>query len=263
MFEIFQAIVLGSIQGITEFLPISSSGHLQIVPWLFGWEPSSLAFDTSLHLGTALAISAYFFKEIIKLIKEKSPLLAYIIVGNIPAIIIGVLGEKYIESFFHEGSYSIPIIATGLILFSLVMWYFDSKSPSDKESNTASLKDLILLGFSQAVALIPGVSRSGITMTVGRGLKFNRVSATYISFLLGMPITVGAGLYKIINAIQDPSQLQEGLVVATVGTITSFLVGVLSIRWLLNFVKDHPLKIFVWYRIIFGVFILVLWTIRT
>lgn len=263
MFEIFQAVILGAVQGLTEFLPISSSGHLQILPWLFGWQPSSLAFDASLHLGTALAISTYFFKEILRLINEKSPILWYIVVGNIPAVLIGYFGEKYIEEFFHQGDFSIPIIAIGLIAFGLIMYFIDTKSKSIKSSENAKLKDIVLLGLSQAIALIPGVSRSGITITTARGMEFTRESATYISFLLGMPVTVGAGLYKMYDVIKDPSQLQEGYSIALIGTISSFLVGIISIKWLLNYVKNHPLKIFVIYRVVVGITILILWTLRS
>lgn len=262
MFEILQAIVLGSVQGITEFLPISSSGHLQIIPWLFGWQQSSLAFDASLHLGTALAISTYFAKEIIRLINEKSPLLIYILVGNIPAVIIGFFGERYIDDIFHQGEFSIPIIALGLIIFGIFMYLVDQKAPNHRQTQSSTLKDLIILGCAQAVALIPGVSRSGITITSARVLGFTRESATYISFLLGMPVTVGAGLYKVYDVMKDPTQLQEGVGLALIGTFISFVVGIASIKWLLDYVKKHPLKIFVYYRLIAGTLILALWMFR-
>ena len=262
MNELFQAIILGVVQGLAEFLPISSSGHLQIVPWLFGWNASSLTFDTALHIGTALAVSAYFFKEVLRLIKEKSPLLIYIILGNMPALLIGFLAENYIEELFHQGAYAIPITAIGLIIFGLIMLLVDIYSSITRNGSSSNLKDLLILGAMQAVALIPGVSRSGITITTGRALGFDRQSATYLSFLLGMPITVGAGLYKLLQAISNPSQLQEGLMTAFAGALASFVVGILCIKWLLNYVKTHPLKFFALYRVVVGITVLIVWRIK-
>lgn len=257
--NLFQTITLAIIQGITEFLPISSSAHLEFVPWLLSWPNPSLTFDAALHLGTALAVLTFYAKELLQLIKDKSSLLLYIIFGNIPAIIFGYFGEKFLDPFFHQSSRGIPFMATGLIVFGLIMWWIDKTSTQKRELKDVTLKDSIILGCAQALALIPGVSRSGITITTGRFRMFNRESATYISFLLGLPVTLGAALYKSIDIFTDATSVQESGVTLFIGGITAFIVGLVSIKWLLQYLRNHPLKIFVYYRILVGSIILFLW----
>lgn len=257
--NLFQTIFLAIIQGITEFLPISSSAHLEFIPWLLSWPNPSLTFDAALHLGTALAVLAFYAKELLQLVKSKSKLLLYILIGNVPAILLGYFGEKFLDPFFHQSSNGIPYMATGLIIFGIVMWWVDKSAAQTRELKSVKLQDAVILGCAQALALIPGVSRSGITITTGRYRSFSRESATYFSFLLGIPVTLGAALYKSFGIFADPSSVQESWSTLLIGGITAFVVGLLAIKWLLHYLKNHPLKVFVYYRIIVGVIVLLLW----
>ncbi len=254
-------LLLSAIQGISEFLPISSSAHLLITPWILGARELGLSFDAAIHIGTSIALILYFYKDFWKLWKQRSPLLGYIILATIPAALIGFVGDKWIESALHESSVAPLVVGIGMILFSFLLLYVDTVAKLNREGEDIGLKDTLVVGFAQALALIPGTSRSGITMTAGlwRGLK--REDAARFSFLLAAPISLGAGLYKAVGLISSPepsvSMLQVG-----VGIVVSGLVGLAVIKWLLKYLGTHNLRLFVAYRIAFGVLVVALWAWR-
>jgi len=265
--DTIQALTLGIIQGITEFLPISSSGHLIALPKLFGWNDHSLLFDIVLHLGTALALILYFFSDLayafaelaihlskrklkFKYYSKEAKLGAFIIVGSIPAAVIGFLLEDYIETVFRG---LIPV-AIFLLLGSALM-YFAEKSITSRTfldrltDSKASLKKSVIVGFFQALALLPGFSRSGSTISGGMLLGFDRAYAARFSFLLSVPIVVGAGSLKIIMALNEGVFLESSLILF-IGFFSSFVTGVLTIKFLLDFLNRNSLYSFIVYRVL-------------
>jgi undecaprenyl-diphosphatase len=269
---ILQAIILGIVQGLTEFLPISSSGHLIIVPWLFNWhfllENPGLnkTFDVALHLGTFVAVVVYFWREIGRLLAAwarsmsrrsladpEAKLAWLLIVSTIPAAIIGVALESFIEDRLGRPW----IIAVMMIVFAGVMYLIDHIARLDRDLESLSWLDAVLIGIAQAFALCPGVSRSGITMMTGLLMRLDRESAARYSFLMSIPVIGGAAAYKALEVAKD------GL---PAGTATPFAVGILSaavsgfaaIWFTLAYLKRHTFSIFVVYRIVVGVAILIL-----
>jgi undecaprenyl-diphosphatase len=269
---ILQAIILGIVQGLTEFLPISSSGHLIIVPWLFNWhfllENPGLnkTFDVALHLGTFVAVVVYFWREIGRLLAAwarsmsrrsladpEAKLAWLLIVSTIPAAIIGVALESFIEDKLGKPW----IIAVMMIVFAGVMYLIDHIARLDRDLESLSWLDAVLIGIAQAFALCPGVSRSGITMMTGLLMRLDRESAARYSFLMSIPVIGGAAAYKALEVAKD------GL---PAGTATPFAVGILSaavsgfaaIWFTLAYLKRHTFSIFVVYRIVVGVAILIL-----
>lgn len=260
---ILQAIVLGVIQGLTELLPISSSGHLDIIPVILGWtnsEEFNLAFegfDVALHFGTFLAIGIFFFKDWINLIKggvkqvvkkEKSQegkMFWYIVAATIPGGIIGLLLDKFVGDALKQPL----IIATALIVMGIILYIVDKKSKSDVHYENMSFKQTFLIGLSQCLAFIPGVSRSGITMTTGRGMSVDRESVAKYSFMLSAPIVFAATILKLKDFVFS--------IPFFIGVFASFIVGILVIKFLLEYLKKGSFKIFAIYRIIFGIFIII------
>lgn len=256
-----QALILGIIQGLTEFLPVSSSGHLKIFPWIFNWNvPES--FDVALHVGTLLAICIFFFKDWIILItsgfkkvfkKEDSvegKMFWYLVIATIPAGILSLILDKISDKIIGDNiNLEMGLIAIALIVMGIVLYIVDKKSESKVKYEEMNLFQSVVIGISQAfAAAFPGVSRSGITMTVARGLKIDRESAAKFSFLLATPITFAAALVDIKNFVFN--------VPFFVGVFASFVVGLLIIKFLLNYLRKGSFKIFAIYRIIFGVIIL-------
>lgn len=261
-----EVIILGIIQGIAEFLPISSSAHLIIFRELFligeGVITSDIAltFDIALHLGTLLAIVFYFFKDfwemfingINKGIKDpKGKIFYYLIVATIPAAIVGVLFEDIIEDYVRN---NFIIIAIALILMGFIIYVIDKKSKQEKTVKDLNIKEAFLIGCSQIFALVPGFSRSGTTISAGRLLKLNREDSAKFSFYLSLPIIAGAVLLQLIKV--DFNVLVENYLIFIVGIISSFVIGLLCIRFLLNYVKNKDFSIFMWYRLLFGLIIL-------
>jgi undecaprenyl-diphosphatase len=253
---IIQSIILGIVQGLTELLPISSSAHLFLIPWLFDW-PISESFDVALHFGTLLAIGIFFFKDWIILIngayrnvihKEKSiegRLFFYLVLATIPGGIIGFILDKYAAEYLM-----IPtIIAIALILMGIILYLIDKNSKSVTKYNDLNLKQTFLIGLSQALAFIPGVSRSGITMVTARSLGVERESAAKFSFMLSAPIVLAATLYKFKDFSFDLPFI--------IGVLTSFAVGILVIKFLLNYLKKSSFKVFAFYRVVIGVITLI------
>lgn len=254
-----QAAVLGAVQGITEFLPISSSAHLYAVPALLGWPYAGVAFDVALHWGTLLALLIAFGRDWIDLARravagrgdERSSaigLLTRIVIASIPAAITGVLLQDVVETKLR----SLPLQAVMLAVFGAVLWAADRFSPPGEHTDAPGWGTALGVGFAQALALVPGVSRSGITITAGRLGRLDRVSAARFSFLLAMPITFGAGLLELRHLPKD-------LPVATlaIGVVVSALTGLLAIRGLLRWLGRAGLGAFFLYRLAFAILILV------
>lgn len=246
------------VQGLTEFLPISSSGHLILVPKLFGWGDPGLTFDVALHMGTLLAVLAFYartWKEIFtgKYGAFSKNIIVMILAGSLPAAILGGVGDSFIESNFR----SEVLIAVNLIIFGLVLLLADKMGKKTKSLKESRLPDAVVVGLAQALALIPGVSRSGITMSAGlwRGLK--RADAANLSFLLSTPIIAGAGIYKLRHVVGGGLPQAEIDLMLT-GFATSAVVGFLAIKVLISYLSREGFEIFVWYRVLLGVGILVL-----
>ena len=259
--NIFQAALLGVIQGLTELLPISSSAHLTIIPWIFNWNiPES--FDVALHFGTLLAIGLYFFKDWLGLIKggfnyvvkkEKTVqgrMFWYIVLATIPGGAIGFLLDHFCQDMLNRPI----IIALALIIMGIILYVVDKKAPSKVKYEQMTLKQTFLIGVSQALAFIPGVSRSGITITTARMMKIERESAARYSFMLSAPIVLAATIFKFKDFVFN--------LPFVVGVLTSFIVGLLVIKFLLKFLQKGSFKGFAIYRIIFGLLIIIISIIK-
>jgi undecaprenyl-diphosphatase len=256
-----QAIALGIIQGLSEFLPVSSSAHLTLAPWFFGWEDPGLAFDVALHFGTLLAVLWYFRMEWLTLIKaafgivttgrietpEKRKVIA-LIIATIPGAIGGYILQSRAESAFR----SPQIIAIALIVLGIVLWAVDKAVDQRRVLGEMRWVDALLIGLSQVIALIPGVSRSGSTITTARGLRFDRESAAEFSFLMSMPIIAAAVV------LEGPKALHEGGLTNELmsGVVASAISGWLAISILMRYVSRHSYGIFAWYRVFLGIAVL-------
>lgn len=279
--ELWQAIVLGIVQGLTEFLPISSSGHLIIFPWLFDWETGGLAFDASLHLGTLVAVLVYFREELLNLIRvipyalsKPMPILKgesgeeerdtwarlglLIVIMSIPGGIVGLLFSDGVENFFHTDSNSsraIGVIATMLILVGIAMLIGERMGKQKKSIGKIGVVDAIIIGLGQALAaLLPGTSRSGATITAGLFRGLTRAEAARFSFLGGVPLIAAAGLLSFFDALQEGMSGSE-LANFIVGGIAAGIVGFMAVSGLIRFLQSQSTMVFVIYRIVFGVFL--------
>jgi len=263
--NIFQAIFLGVVQGVTEVLPISSSGHLVLIPWFWGFSDPGLAFDVALHLGTLISIIAFFYKDWlgilqgffraikkkeIKNIEEKMPF--FILLATIP----GFLGG-YLSRDFAEGLFRAPFIVAFNLLFFGYLLYLADKLHTSKTLKGLTLKSSLVTGIAQAVAIIPGVSRSGITITVGLTQGFTREAAAKFSFLISAPIILGAGIFELSKI--SPDDMATNIFWA--GLLSSVVASFITIRFLMNFVKSHSLKIFAYYRFALGFLIILLYNL--
>lgn len=258
---VFEVIILSILQGVTEFLPISSSAHLFLTPWIFNFPDPGLAFDAAIHIGTALALVVFFWRDFYELFKRRDKLLLYILIASIPAAIVGYFGDKLIERYFHEASSAPLTVGIGLIFFAGLMFIIDKNAKLDKDLGHIGKKRALFIGFAQVLALIPGTSRSGITITAGEYLGLDRDSAARFSFLLATPISLGAGLYKLLQITQEPMP-NTSLWLVVLGIVVSFGVGMAVIKWLLDYLKKHTLYIFVIYRVLLGLAVVGLWLIR-
>jgi len=266
---VFQAFILGMVQGLTEFLPVSSSGHLVLFPWFFGWKDPGLAFDVFLHLGTLLAVFGYFFRDWMGLIKagvmsiidrrigfdRERMLFWLLILGSIPAGLAGLLFHDVVESVFRDPLLiAIPLAAVGFLLY-----WVDGNYPSLRQVEELTFKDAFWIGIAQACAIIPGVSRSGSTMTMGRYRGLNREAAARFSFLLSFPITAAALLYEGKKfAEQGGGGVSTECLIA--GFSGSFVFGILSIHILLGFLRTADFRFFAWYRVMLAV-VIIFWSL--
>ena len=266
MTDLLKAVVLGVIQGLTEFLPISSSAHLRIFPELFGWGDPGAAFTAVIQIGTELAVLIYFRKDIWRIGSAwvrslfraeyrgtlDSRMGWYIIVGSLPIVILGVLLKDVIERDFRN----LWIIGTTLIVMGVVLGIADRVGRTDRPIGKITLKDAALMGAAQALALIPGVSRSGATISMGRFLGFDREAATRFAFLLAIPAVVGAGLFELKEIPNGHNDFGWGPTLTA--TVVSFVVGYAAIAWLLRYVSTRSYTPFVVYRILLGAGTLIL-----
>lgn len=269
-----QPVALGIVQGLGEFLPISSSAHLILTPWLFGWEDHGLTFDIALHLGTLIAVMGYFWRDLLGLLlaapgaarwtlggRERPPapqeqLLIGIVIGTLPAVVVGALLESTVETVFRT---QYLLIAGTLTVMGALLYLADTHSPQEKRLEDVTWRDALLIGVAQACALIPGVSRSGGTMTMGRFLALDRAAAARFSFLLSTPITAAAFLIKLDDLLQiRPDQLPE----FAVGTVVSAAVGALSIHVLLGYIRRVGFGVFAIYRFLLALVIIAVYLLR-
>ena len=264
--ELIQAVILGIIQGLTEFLPISSSGHLFLVPQLMGWPDAGSGFTAVIQLGTILAVLIYFRKDIARTLKAlvsaisdkskrgtpDSKLAFAIAVGTIPIVVAGLVLEKKIDNEFR----SAYVIAGTLIFFGIVLWIAEQVGRRDRKLESVTVKDGIIIGLWQALALVPGSSRSGCTISGSLFGGMDRETAARFSFLLSIPAILLSGLYKLLK---DRDELMvDGATNTIVATIISFVVGYGAIAFLMKFLQTRSTGIFVAYRIVLGIIVLVL-----
>ncbi len=266
---LLHAIVLGIIQGITEFLPISSTAHLIIIPYVLGWDDGGLTFDVALHVGTLVAVLLYFFRDWVQIIAHgfginigRDPalgknrgLLWLLMLASVPAGIIGYLFEKQAETSLRSPF----VIGTTAIAIGIVMWIADRSGRRQKDLGHLSGGDAIAIGAAQALAVIPGVSRSGATISAGLFCNLDRQTAARFSFLLLTPVTAGAALKKLWDVMRHGGGIPADMHTAFLaGTLTSAITGILVIALLLNYLRRHTLSAFVWYRIVFGIIVFAL-----
>lgn len=258
----FHALILGALQGFTEVLPISSSAHLILIPWLFGWPESGLTFDVALHLGTFLALAFYFRRDVVEMtfstidalvhrsLDTPARRLPFLVVASaLPAALVGKLFEAQLEELFRSRPL---LIALFLILFGIALGVADALGRRRKPMAEVGASSALVIGLFQCLALIPGVSRSGITITAGLMLGFTRESAARFSFLMSLPIVAGAALLKILFLLQQGIPAGEELPLA-IGIVTSAVTGYISVAFLLKFVQKRSIAPFVWYRLVVGV----------
>lgn len=255
------AFLLGLVQGLTEFIPVSSSGHLVLAQELFGLENLGLSFDIALHGGTLLALIVFFHKDIVRLAKslvrknQDTRLALFLAVATVPAVIAGVIFESQAETTFRSSL----LVAFNLIAVAFFMLAAESYSQTIKkktELQKTTLGQALFIGVAQALAIVPGISRSGSTITAGLFAGLDRVSATRFAFLLGIPIITGALLKTVIDG--GFSQAQNEMSIFVVGVLSAFLSGMFAIRFLLKFLSKHSLAVFAYYRIGLGVFVILL-----
>lgn len=262
MTEVVEAIILGAVQGLTELLPVSSSAHLYLLSeFFFKWTISD-SFDIALHFGTLLAICIFFFKDWINLIKggfnkvfkkedsTEGRIFWYIVAATIPAGIIGLIFEHYLEGYLKQPL----IVATALIVMGILLYVVDKKSKSEVSYENMTFKQAFLIGISQVLAFIPGVSRSGATITVGRALRVDRESVAKYTFLLSTPIVFAATILKIFDF--------QFSVAFFAGILTSFLVGLAVIKFLMEFIKKRSFKVFAIYRVLLGIVVYITFFVR-
>ena len=272
---LLHAIILGIVQGLTEFLPVSSSAHLALIPWLLGWNDQGLSFDIALHVGTVLAVIVYFFRDWMQVIAQgfglrmgsdpaigRNPKLLWLLVlGSVPAGIAGLLVKDLAENVWRNNQY---LIGSMLILVGLFMWWADKQGSRKKDLGNVSSADSLIIGSAQALALVPGVSRSGITICAGLLRNLDRAAAARFSFLLATPAIAGAAAKDAWDLMRHgggiaaiPADMRLALVV---GVVVSGITGALTIQFFLHYLRKRSLAFFVWYRVIFGIIVIALAT---
>jgi len=272
--SILEVIVLGIVQGLTEFLPISSTAHLVVLPKLFGWPDPGLAYDIALHVGTLAAVLIYFFRDWIQILanglrfrssggdpelRSNPMLLWYLVLGTLPAGIAGLALQKAADSTLR----TLPIIGASAILIGLFLWWADRASRGRKTIGYVTLADSLVVGFLQILAIIPGVSRSGITISGGLLRSLDRPSSARFSFLLSTPIILGAAAKDAWDLLKHKEAIPPDMQIAFVlGIIVSGITGCLTIAFFLKYLRSRSLAVFVAYRIIFGIMVIALATFR-
>ena len=260
--DIFQSFLLGIVQGLSEFLPVSSSGHLVLLPWVFGFPDPGLAFDVALHAGTLISVLAYFYRDWFNIFgicrdmpeyEGRRDMLLLLVVATIPGAIAGFFLESLVETVFRH-----PILTAAMLaIFGGLLLVADRRGPKARTLREISFRDAVEIGAAQALSIIPGVSRSGITMTVALARGFDRVSAARFSFLLSTPIIFGAMLPHIPDFVRV-----GGSPVFLVGVIVSAVSGYVAIRYLLRFVEPASYQVFFWYRLLLASCIVTIFLFR-
>lgn len=265
---LYQVVVLSIIQALTEFAPVSSSAHLALAPWLFGWKDPGLTFDVALHFGTLAAILIYFFRDWVQIIaqgiglsagsdpqlKQNRALLWLLALGSIPIGVIGYLFNKQAETSWR----SPYLIGTMLIVIALLMWVAERASTGTKPMSQVSWADGLTIGIAQALAVVPGTSRSGITITAGLFRGLNRETAARFSFLLSAPAIAAAALKKYWDIHKHGGIPADMKVPFLVGILLSAVLGAIVISVFLRYLRRHSLMVFVYYRIVFGIIVIAL-----
>jgi len=246
-----EAIILGIVQGITEFFPVSSTAHLILFPWFFNWngEVDTLTFDIALHAGTLIALFVCFWRDWIDMVFKKQKQLIIILFGSVPAGIAGLFLNEYAKNVLRE-----PLIICIMLVSVGILMLISEKSNQHKRLETIGIKDALAIGIAQAVAIIPGVSRSGITISAGLFRGLERESSARFSFLLSTPIIAGASMLHFKEFLEDSKNYNIELF--AVGLIVSAVTGFIAIKFLLNFLKRYPLNLFVYYRFLLSVIII-------
>lgn len=259
--QIVQAIILGLIQGLSEFIPVSSSGHLLVVGHFLNFSYSGLGFDTALDIGTLGALFLFFWKDFIGLaksifVRDKNTRMAWILVAaTIPGVVAGVAFEPVIAKI-HDSSAGVTIVAANLVIVGIIMLLADKYGRRSHDLSQMNLRRGLLIGLAQAVAIVPGVSRSGITISASLAEGFDRLSATRFSFLLSAPIIAGATAKEVLKG-STLSQIQAAPLIYVAGIVAAALSGYLAIKFVLNYLSRHGLALFAYYRMIVGLLILV------
>jgi undecaprenyl-diphosphatase len=275
MDTVVQALIMGIVQGLTEFLPVSSSGHLIIVPFLFGWHDpfiDSLAFSVMLHIGTLLALLIYFWADWLRLvpaglaaIRDRSfrgdpdRRLAWLLVAaTIPAAVVGFLFNDVIESSVRE----VGLVALTLVVGGGILWLADRRGGRAKGVADVSFPVATGIGVAQALALVPGISRSGISISAARFAGLDREAAARFSFLMATPVTAGAALFELRKLVAGEAGVDVSVEPLVVGMVAAFVSGMLAIGVLLRYVRTRSLNVFVWYRLVLAGVVLVAWLAR-
>ena len=261
MISYLQAIVLGAVQGLAEFLPISSSAHLILVPWLLKWQDPGLAFDVALHLGTLLALLIYYRDEWIAMARSvaggrsaERRLLQLLIVASVPGAIVGLAFEKQAETTFR----SPLLIAIAMAVLAVLLWLFDKLSPQKRTMSEMTYWDALVIGFSQALAIIPGVSRSGATITMARAVGVERGDSANFSFLMATPIIAGAGLVEARKLFHEGLDWSVGL-----GFISAAVFGLVAIAFLIRYVRTRDYVVFAVYRLLVAALVVAVFFARS
>lgn len=266
--SLLQVVVLAFVQGITEFLPVSSTAHLYLTSWLLGWHAEELTFDIALHIGTLIAVLVYFYRDWLQIaaqgfglsygrdeeLKMNRGLLWLLAIGSIPVGVFGLLFNKQAETTWRN-----PIVmATTLIAVGIVMWIAERAAKRKRNLATTNLGDAVVIGASQALAIIPGTSRSGVTITAGLFRGMTRESAARFSFLLSTPAIAAAAAKALHDLTKHGGLPHEMLAPFALGVAVSAITGMAVIAWFLRFLRHRSLAFFVYYRIIFGIIVLAL-----
>ncbi len=266
MEQLVHAIVIGAIQGLTEFLPISSSAHLIVVPQLVGWEDpflNSATFDVMLHAGTLLALFVYFWGDVLRLlsaawalVRERTlkgdpdrKLALLLLISIVPAALLGFAFESFFDHWFRDNLLAIPLI---MLAGALFLWVADRYGRGTRDLDAGQLRDAVVIGGAQALALFPGTSRSGVTIATGLLLGLRRDAAARFAFLMGIPIIAGATLWKL-RGLASAGVAGDDVVLMLAGMTSAAVFGLLAIRFLLHYLRSNGLGVFVAYRVVFAV----------
>jgi undecaprenyl-diphosphatase len=275
MDTLVQALVMGIVQGLTEFLPVSSSGHLLLVPFLLGWHDpfiTSLAFSVMLHIGTLVALLVYFRADWLRLVpaglaavRDRSfrdnpeRRLAWLLVAaTIPAAVAGALFDQLIETSFRE----VGLVAVALVVGAAILWVADRVGARDKDVRDVTLPVALGIGIAQALALLPGISRSGISISAARFAGLDRAAAARFSFLMATPVTAGASLFEVRRLLTGEAGVDVSVGPLVVGMVAAFVSGALAIGVLLRYLRTSTLNVFVGYRVVLAAIVVIVWLAR-